>query len=399
MKRQLKKLPLASLVLLAACSTVPSQNGRLPPAPKGPAQPILTPTITRSPAVSTSPSAPVQRNLWDELRGSFAMADCDADPAITKWARQFTRNPQQFQDTLRQALPRLVYAQGVAAQYDVAGEFALLPWVESRFQPVTASHRRRPAGMWQIMPATARAMGLRVDSRYDGRLDMPAAAHAVMKMIKQYHDQLHDWRLADYAYNAGEYSVRKLISKHGMPADLPAIPNLPVHNVTREHLAKLLAMACVIREPDRFNVSLPELGDDKHLVKVDLPRSMPMARAADSAGMSVEKLKHLNAAYRGNQADASASPYLMLPADHAEQFRDALSQHALASTDGDSYADPIIATPAKNNPHRMHVVRRGESLWQIARHYSVKVSQLQALNHLDGHVLKPGQVLQLGEVN
>ncbi|MFA6230534.1 MAG: transglycosylase SLT domain-containing protein [Rhodanobacter sp.] len=397
MKRQLRKLLLASLVLLAACSTVPSQNGRLPPSPKGQAQPIPAPVTTTPPADTVSP--PLEQDLWDQLRGSFAMADCDADPAIMKWARQFTRNPQQFQNTLRQALPGLAYAQGVAAQYDVAGEFALLPWVESRFQPVTASHRRRPAGMWQIMPATARAMGLRVDSRYDGRLDMPAAAHAVMKMIRRYHDELHDWRLADYAYNAGEFSVRKLISKHGMPADLPTIPNLPVRNVTREHLAKLLAMACVIREPERFNVSLPELSDDKHLVKVDLPHSMPMARAADNAGISVETLKHLNAAYRGNQADASASSYLVLPADHAEQFRDALSQQAQTSTDGNSSADPIIADPAKANLHRTHVVRRGESLWQIARHYSVKVSQLQELNHLHGHVLKPGQVLQLGEVN
>ncbi len=397
MNRHLRKLPLALLVLLAACSTVPSQNGRMPPAPTGPAQPIPTLEIKTPPAAAAN--APIQQNLWDQLRGSFAMADCDADPAIMKWARQFTRNPQQFQDTLRQALPRLVYAQGVAAQYDVAGEFALLPWVESRFQPVTASRRRRPAGMWQIMPATARAMGLRVDSHYDGRLDVPAAAHAVMKMIRRYHDQLHDWRLADYAYNAGEYSVRKLINKHGLPADLPAIPNLPVRNVTREHLAKLLAMACVIREPERFNVSLPELSEDKHLVKVDLPQSMPMARAADHAGMSVDKLKHLNAAYRGNQADASASSYLVLPADHAEQFRDALSQQAQASTDGASSADPVIADSARTHPHRTHVVRRGESLWQIARHYSVKVSELQALNHLRGHKLKPGQVLQLGEVN
>lgn len=396
MRRHLGKLPLSSLLLLAACSTVPSHNGGQTAAPKGPAQPIVTPTITTPPAAAAG--IPAQQNLWDQLRGSFAMASCDADPAILKWARQFTRNPQQFQDTLRQALPRLVYVQGVAAQYDVAGEFALLPWVESRFRPVTASHSHRPTGMWQIMPATARAMGLRVDNRYDGRLDMPAAAHAVMKMLERYHDQLHDWRLVDYAYNTGEYRVRKLISKHGMPADLPAIPDLPVHRVTREHLIKLLAMACVIREPDRFNVSLPELSEDRHLVEVELPHSMPMARAADHAGMSVETLKHLNAAYQSNQADASASSHLMLPAGHAAQFRNALSEQTGASTEGSAPPDPI-ARPGKTNPHRTHVVRSGESLWQIARHYSLKVRQLQGLNHLHGHTLKPGQVLQLDDAN
>jgi len=396
MNRQLGKLPLVLTVLLAACASVPSQNTHAPASQNIPIHAVVTPIVT---APADSSSVPAPQNLWNQLRGSFAMADCDADPAIMKWAKEFTRNPQQFEKTLRQALPRLVYVQGVAAQYDVAGEFVLLPWVESRFQPVTATHRHRPAGMWQIMPATAEAMGLRVDSRYDGRLDMPAAAHAVMKMLKQYHDQLHDWRLADYAYNAGEYRVQKLVRKHGMPVEVPVIPNWPVRRVTREHLAKLLAIACVIREPARFNVSLPELSDDRQLVKVDLPHAMPMARAADHAGMSVESLRHLNPAYRGNQADASASSYLVLPEAHAEQFRDAISQQTLASTEVDSATPHAFSSPSKTNPRRTHVVRQGESLWQIARLYSMKVIQLQELNHLHGHTLKPGQVLQLGNVN
>lgn len=393
MKRQLRNLPLASLLLLAACSTLPSQHGQRPPAPKGPARPA--PATTTPPAAAASAAA--RQDLWDQLRGSFAMADCDTEPAIMKWARQYTRDPQRFQGTLRQALPELAYAQEVAAQYGVAGEFALLPWVESRFQPIATTLRRRPAGMWQIMPATARTMGLRVDNRYDGRLDISASTHAVMKMLRQYHDQLHDWRLADYAYNAGEFSIRRLIARHGMPADLPVIPDLPVHNVTREHLTKLLAIACVIREPGRFNVSLPELNEDRQLVKVHLAHSMSMARAADHAGMPVDKLKHLNAAYRGNQADASASSYLMLPAGHAAQFRDAVSQQGPASTMDDHAG--AGATRARRHLHRTHVVRRGESLWQIAHRYSVTVSQLRDLNHLHGHALKPGQVLQLGDID
>ncbi|OOG49244.1 lytic transglycosylase [Rhodanobacter sp. C01] len=334
------------------------------------------------------------------------MADCDADPEILTWAHRYTRNPQQFESQLQAVLPQLVYVQQVAAQYDVAGEFVLLPWVESHFRPVLA-RRNLPAGMWQIMPVTAGSMGLRVDGHYDGRLDVPAAANAVMKLLKQYHDEFQDWRVTDYAYNAGEFTVKKLIQQHGMPGDEPIIPKWPVRKVTREHLTKLLAMACVVREPARFNVSLPTLPSEQHLVKVAMPRSMPIAQAADHAGMSVDALKDLNAAFRSDTIDTSASSYLLLPVSHARQFRDALLGQASSSTfsaslagghDGNQTSPASVAADTQavaQERQKTHIVQNGESLWQIAHRYSVSTTQLQRWNHLHGNTLKPGQVLQI----
>jgi membrane-bound lytic murein transglycosylase D len=377
---------------------MPSQTSRKPVIRAHPAAAETTPVI----APPTIESAPAQAgNVWDRLRSSFAMTDCDANPAVLGWAKRYTHNPKQFENRLRAVMPRLVYVQQVAAQYDVAGEFVLLPWVESHFQPVRA-RKRRPAGMWQIMPVTAGAMGLRVDADYDGRLDMPAAAHAVMKLLRQYHDQFHDWRVADYAYNAGEFSVRKIIRKHGLPPDQPVIPDWPVRRVTREHLTKLLAMACVVREPGRFNVSLPTLPAEQRLVQMALPGSMPVARAADRAGMSVDALKHLNAAFHSDMLDSKATSYLILPAVHARQFRDALPEQPYAVIGGDRPAqatDETTTLSAGQTLYKTHTVTRGESLWQIARDYSMDVTQLQRLNHLHGHTLKPGQVLQVSATN
>ncbi|WP_426703214.1 LysM peptidoglycan-binding domain-containing protein [Rhodanobacter sp. Col0626] len=329
------------------------------------------------------------------------MADCDADPAVLAWARRYTHNPKRFEDHLQSVLPRLVYVEQVAAQYDVAGEFVLLPWIESQFQPVPA-RKHRPAGMWQIMPVTAGSMGLRVDRRYDGRLDVPAASNAVMKLIKQYHDQFHDWRVADYAYNAGEFAVRRIISKRGMPTAQPVIPDWPVRRVTREHLTKLLAIACVVREPGRFNVSLPTLPEAQHLVRTDIPHSMPIARAADHAGMSVDALKQLNAAFRSDTIDTSASSYLILPAGHARQFRSALLEQpkpGSAELNETVVADSRTggAIQAKEIRNKTHTVKHGDSLWQIARHYSVDVAQLRQWNHLNGQTLKLGQVLRVSD--
>lgn len=401
-------LPLALSALLTACATTPPPRSEPGPLPVPPASAAIE---TPPPAVTAAP-APEASDVWDRLRGSFAMADCDADPAVLSWARRYTRNPQRFEQEVRDALPKLTYVQQVAAEHDVAGEFVLLPWVESGFRPIPG-RRDRPAGMWQIMPTTAAAMGLRVDRHYDGRLDVQASADAVMKLLSRYHEQFHDWRVTDYAYNAGEFRARKLVQQHGLPPATPVIPRWPVHDITREHLTKLLAMACVVREPDRFHVSLPTLTPSQHLVSVALPHSMPLARAADRAGMPLDQLKDLNAAFRNDVADTSIASYLMMPVSHAQQFRDALlNQAASASADRlpeTTFATGIGATDATDASvagaksaqsvaarARTHRVKSGESLWQLARHYSVSVSELQRWNHLHGQAIKPGQLLKVG---
>ncbi len=398
--RASRALPLALSVALAACASAPSAPPTALPSRSAvrPAVAIVSPTPR---LVASASVAPETVDLWQELRGSFAIADCEADPAVQVWARRFTRNPERFESKLRAVLPRLVYVQQIAAQYQVPGEFALLPWVESHFEPVRG-RRGRPAGMWQIMPRTAGAMGLRVDGHYDGRLDVPAAAHAVMKLLRGYHDQFDDWRVADYAYNSGEFATARLLDKHGSPPATPLIPALPVRAVTRQHLVKLLAIACVVREPERFGVTLPTLSREQHLVQVPINHSMPMSLAADQAGMSVEALKTLNAAFRGSVVDAGVTSYLLLPAKHARQFR------AATSDDGDAReAAHVAETSASPAPERVadavsrpiglrtHTVRSGDNLWQIARHYSVDISALLRWNKLEKNALQPGQVLKV----
>ncbi|TAL86290.1 MAG: LysM peptidoglycan-binding domain-containing protein [Rhodanobacter sp.] len=311
------------------------------------------------------------------------MPDCEAGPAVLARARRYTRYPKQFESQLRAVLPRLAYVQQAAARYGIAGEFVLLPWVESHFRPLTSRHNR-PAGMWQIMPITAGAMGLRVDGHYDGRLNVPAATDAVMKLLKQYHAQFHDWRVADYAYNAGEFTIRRIIQRHGLPGAKPVIPRWPVRKATRKHLIKLLAIACVVREPARFHVSLPALPGGQHLVTVKVTHPISMTMAARHAGMPTKKLKRLNSAFRGSMVDTRASPYLLVPKRHARQLREALLER---NRDG---------TPAMAPTPTTHRVKRGDSLWKIARQYAVQVSQLKRWNHLQGDTLKIGQALLVG---
>jgi membrane-bound lytic murein transglycosylase D len=200
--------------------------------------------------------------------------------------------------------------------------------------------------------------------------------------------------VADYAYNAGEFKIRRLIRHHGTPADKPVIPDLPVRRVTREHLTQLLAIACVIREPARFQVSLPHLSEAGHLAQAAVTHSITVAHAARLAGMSEAALRQLNPAFRGDRLDAQTVPYLMLPASHASQFENAmLADSASSATMGHGGSKP-------GGGRGTHVVSSGESLWQIAREYSTSVTRLQELNDLrQGQSIQPGQVLKLDDID
>jgi len=406
--RRLRPLPLATSVFLAACASGPAQKPAQTPAPSP--TPQTTPTHSVAPA-RPAPVASQQvddGNVWQNLRNRFEMADCDADPNIMAWARRYTSNPDRFESQLGAAAPRIAYVEQVAAKHHVAGEFALIPWVESQYRPVSGG-KGMPSGMWQIMPTTANALGIRVDKNFDGRMDVPQATDAIMALLSRYHDDLGDWRLVDYAFNAGEFGIKRVVSQHGSPAAEPVIPKMPVKPVTREHLVKLLAIACVIREPDRFNVSLPTLPSEERLVTVSVDNSMPIARAASHAGMSTDALKDINAAFRNGVVDTSASPYLLMPKNKVEQFQSSLlaeSQGGSRSIPGTATLPPLGAAlsaangdddkPAKSSAStRTHTVKAGESLWAIARRYSVDIKQIEQWNHLSGPTVKPGQVLKI----
>ncbi|HUB92162.1 MAG TPA: LysM peptidoglycan-binding domain-containing protein [Dyella sp.] len=405
-------LPVALTSLLAACATPPANK----PAPSIPATVSPAPNPppaapSPAPPASSSPATPEETgtDVWDKLRGSFAMADCDADPQILVWAHRYTQSPQRFEQQMTDALPQVIYVQQAAEKYGVAGEFVLLPWVESQYRPVPG-HRNLPAGMWQLVQSTARVMGLPVDHSYDGRLDTSAATDGVMHMLRDYYDQLHDWRLVDYAFNRGENGVRRMVQQHGLPPDEPAIPKWPVPKVTREHLTKLLAISCVVRDPSRFHVELPTLPADQHLETVQIHHDMTLSAAADHAGMEADDLKRLNPALQTNFLSADAPGHLLMPHHNAELLRNAMqianAQGMMASASPNTPLPAMYAdTPAQSiqdeapRHSRTHVVKSGESLWQIAHNYSISVNTLERLNHLHGKTLKPGQVLKLDPPN
>lgn len=427
----------APLALLAACAQAPTRAPAPPPVSTPAPEGTAPAPITAAPTATAAPDA------WERLRRSFVMDDCDADADIAAWARRYAAAPDRFAAQLDAALPLLRYVQAQAEAAGVPGEFVLLPWVESEYRALPGK-RNGPAGIWQIMPSTARALGLEVRRDYDGRLDVSASTQAALRLLHRYGDDFHDWRLADMAFNTGEYRIRQLLREHGVPDPAPAIPDLPAGRITREHLTKLLAMACIVRDPARFDVELPHLDEAGRLNLVTLEAPVDLRVAARLAGMPLDALRALNPGYRHPRMPASGVPHhLLLPQDRAERFRGAyaladasrwsdwrdarlrvpatletlaargdIPAAALAAANAVDADAPLAAGRTLLLPHALlalagaqlaavdaptptHTTQPGESLWSIAHRYRVSVDDLRAWNGLDGNALRPGRVLRL----
>jgi membrane-bound lytic murein transglycosylase D len=220
---------------------------------------------------------------------------------------------------------------------------------------------------------------------YDGRLDPVAATGAVMKLLTRYYDTWHDWRLAGMAYNTGEYRLRAILKKHGKPPAKPVIPKLPVGRITRQHLTRVLAIACIIRDPHRFHVTLPRLAPQRRLEVVQLKAPISFTQVAKVSGVSRGWLRRVNAGYRRARVTAGTPMQLLLPAPAARALRG-----AIASGDINDASGP--ASPASQGSY---TVVRGDSLSRIAQRFHVSVAELRRWNQLKNSLLHPGQVLHL----
>ncbi|MEO7325899.1 MAG: transglycosylase SLT domain-containing protein [Dokdonella sp.] len=435
-------LMVASVLLLAACAS-PSMRpvASSPPTAPTPSAPAVTPQDEAEVAAAIPPD----HSPWQRLRKRFAMQGCDYRPEVQRWARYYTHGARAFVASWKQALPFLLLVADQLEQRDLPGEFALLPYLESNYQPLP-SHGDRSAGIWQLVPDTAREAGLRVTADYDGRLDALASTTAALDLLARYFKEFADWRLADMAFNSGEFRVKKLLGERDARLlSAEELSHLAFNRITHEHLDRLLALACVVDDPARFNISLPEPDDDDRLEVVPLDAGMDLRLAARFADLDVGEIRRWNAGYRRNRMPATAIHRLLLPATHVQKFRSAADavpfalwsdwreQRAARTSGIGTWAtqlgvpvailaaanaigenatvmsstqlllpghepEPMEAADTNAPSHgRQHTIVAGDTLSRIAQHYSIPLRRLKQLNPRATGTLHLGERLRLGE--
>jgi membrane-bound lytic murein transglycosylase D len=383
----------AAAALLAGCATTDSTYSSLPPAPEhpGPKAPMDRATVTIPGSFSTArevPHMPPEQytDLLDRIRDGYALPDV-AHYAVDREVELYRKNPDFLDRTFKRGSRYLYYIVQEIERRNLPLELALLPVVESAFNPVAYS-RSRASGLWQFIPSSGKHYGLEQNWWIDERRDVIEATGAALTYLQYLNTYFAgDWYLAIAAYNGGEGTVSGAVRRNqsaGLPTDFFSL-NLRAE--TRDYVPKLLAISRIVRNPQAYGLTFSAIPNQPYFEAVEPGRQMHLDHAAQLAGITREDMFALNPGYNRMTTPPKGPHRLLLPVPNAQTFRQAMLDQPL--TDQSSVAVAAIEPP----PEVRHKVRRGETLSAIARQYGVPMVALQRANDIQGSVIHPGDSL------
>ena len=265
------------------------------------------------------------KDLWVRVRLGFSLPELDTT-LIGDHERWYASRPDYVQRMTERSSRYLFHVLEEIERRQMPTELALLPFIESAFNP-QAQSSARASGIWQFMPATGKDFELKQNIFRDDRRDVLASTRAALDYLQRLQRQFGDWHLALAAYNWGEGNVQKAINRNikaGLPTDYLSL-NMPPE--TRNYVPKLHAVSNIVLHPENYGLILTPIENHPYFVSVPIQRDMDVPLAAKLAGLSTEAFKDLNPSMNKPVILASGTPQVLLPYDNASQFVHNLSQH------------------------------------------------------------------------
>ncbi|MBS1172973.1 MAG: LysM repeat-containing protein [Proteobacteria bacterium] len=300
-------------------------------------------------------------DLWERIRNGFAMPDLDS--ALVAKQQAYYLNHPQYLVRLTERSRR--YLHHIVEEIEKRGmpmELALLPMVESAFNPMAYS-RARASGLWQFIPSTGRNYQLKQDWWVDQRRDIVASTSAALDYLQMIYQMHGDWHLALASYNWGEGAVGRAIEKNrakGLPTDYA---NLSMPDETRNYVPKLLALKNIVAQSEVLGVGLAPIPNQPYFATIKKPGDIDIALAAELAEMPVREFVALNPGF--NRPVVTGQAKLVLPADKVETFLANLEDHD----------KPLVSWTD-------YTLKRGEKIDQVAARFGLSGSRLRQINGL-----------------
>jgi len=328
------------------------------------------------------------QDAWSSLRSSFQWQEkdlpADAQARVDEWIEYYRSSPHNIAAITERATPWLAWIAQQVSDRGLPGEIALIPFVESSFDPSARSHLGA-AGLWQFMPGTGDALGLVRNGNYDGRLDVVTSTEAALDYLEMQADQWYegDLMLSLAAYNAGAGTVNRAQRQAQSQGLDGKYWDLSLPHETMQYVPKLKAIATIINDPEKYGVSLPEIHPDPAFAKVQLEQPVSLAQASQLLDVSQSALAELNPGLLNGSLDPRSAQTLLVPEEVDTQVLAQLSQ-------SDNTALASASTPA------VHRVERGDNLSAIAAQYNLDQQDLIRWNAIERpEALQPGQLLSL----
>ena len=318
------------------------------------------------------------RNLIEKIRKKFFL-EIELNNRITSEIKFITRNKDYMDKVLTRSAFFLPYIVNELNRRNMPIELALLPIVESAYDPFAYSYGQA-AGLWQIIPITADRFGLDQNWWFDGRRDVIYSTQAALDYLEYLYKYIgDDWLLALAAYNAGEGTVSRAIKKNKSESKSSDFWNLELSSQTSAYVPRLLALVEIIKNNDKYDVNLPYISNDQYFEVIDIKSQIDLSIAAELAEIDLNELYTLNAGFNRWATSPDGPNRLLIPKNKANDFKDALK--ALPETQMVSW--------------KRHSVKYGETLSEIAANYSTTTKQIKLANELTSNIIRTDDYLMI----
>lgn len=318
-----------------------------------------------------------KNDVWTRIRKGFGIADLDNNfvERNTAW---YAARPDYLERSSERASKYIYHVVEELEKRDMPTELALLPFVESAFNPQALSSARA-AGMWQFIPSTGLHYNLKQNLFTDERRDVLASTDAALNYLQKLYQQFGDWQLALAAYNWGEGALQRAINRNkaeGKPTDYESLyPLMPKE--TQNYIPKLQAIKNIISEPDTYDVALPTVKNQPYFAIIDKTKNIDVKVAAELAELPLDEFKALNPQFNRPVIIGSAETQILLPQENAEKFK----QNLALRNNTDALSSWAVYTVQSKNA----------TVESIAKKFGTTDQLLRSVNHIP-----PKMVLKYG---
>lgn len=317
-------------------------------------------------------------DVWDRIRKGFAIPDLD-NQLVGNHENYYLKNAAYFERTTVRASRYLFHIVQELEKRGMPTELALLPFIESAFNPHARSHAKAE-GMWQFIPSTGLHYDLAQSVFRDDRRCILSSTEAALNYLQNLYNMFGDWHLALAAYNWGEGSVGRAVRKNqaaNLPADFNGISTrMPAE--TRNYVPKLQAVKNLIAHPDRYDIQLPKIENQPYFVKIGKTRDIDVKVAAKLAELSIDDFRALNPQFGQYVITGGSDVNLLLPKENAEKFKENLAK----------WKQPLSSWTA------YQVTEKRETVESIAEKYNTTSDVIRHANHIPSQmVLKFGSTV------